>query len=93
MQTVALGNRGLAPIVASWNAAEKNIGAMPRAGSTLAVRMPHGRRRLKAGTKPHIAITRSWRCGSPTWSGCGEWSTAIGKVWIGVRKMFWEIED
>lgn len=55
MQTVVLGSCGLAPMVAIWNAAEKNIGAIPRAGIAVALRIPHGRSRATAGTKPQIA--------------------------------------
>lgn len=59
MQSVALSLRDLPPMVAIWKAAEKNMGAMPMAGSGLALMIPHGRRRAKAGTKAQMATMRS----------------------------------
>jgi hypothetical protein len=62
MQNVVLGSRGLPPIVRTWNADEKNMGAIPMAGTGLALMMPHGRSRANAGMKVHIATMRRARC-------------------------------
>jgi hypothetical protein len=63
IQKVVLGNRSVPLLTArAWKAAEKNMGAIPTAGSGCAVIMPHGRSRAKAGTKLQIATTRRLRC-------------------------------
>ena len=66
MQNVVFGNRGLPLMVRTWNADEKNMGAIPMAGTGLALVMPHGSSRANAGMKPQIATMRMARC----WSAC-----------------------
>lgn len=81
MQNVVLGNRGLPLIVRAWKPAERNMGAIPTAGSGLLLMMPQGRSRATAGTKPQIATMRRVLC----WSTCrGDdcvRSRAIGRGW------------
>ena len=48
-------------IIRALNADEKNMGAMPSAGTGLPVMIPHGRSRATAGTKAQIDIRRRAR--------------------------------
>jgi hypothetical protein len=56
----------LAIDVRALKADEKNMGAIPMAGTGLALMMPHGSSRATAGTKEQIATMRRARC----WSAC-----------------------
>lgn len=60
MKIVVLCIRDVPPIVIIWNPAEKNMGAIPIAGNGLALIIPHGRSRARAGTKAQIATKRRW---------------------------------
>jgi hypothetical protein len=79
MKTVDMGICGLAPMITSCDAAEKNIGAMPRAGNGLLVRMPHGRSRARAAMKSNIAMIRSPRYGSLALDDEFERSMVVGR--------------
>lgn len=66
MHRVVFGNRGLPLTVRALKADEKNMGAIPMAGTGLALMMPHGSSRATAGTKEQIATMRRARY----WSAC-----------------------